>query len=502
MVRRAYIKSNTYQDSVSLMRLSALVSKMEGVERASVMMGTALNKKVLEEIDMFTPEVETAQTSDMMVIIEAQDESVADKAYQRIEEELNMENRAKEESGERLPISIVEAVNNNPDCNIIAISAPGEYAAAEAMKALKKGLNVFLFSDNVSIESEVELKKYAKEHDLLVMGPDCGTTVLRGVPLGFANVVRSGGIGLVGASGTGLQEVMCRIDQMGGGVSSAIGTGSHDLSLETGGISMLQAMDVLEADADTKIVVLVSKPPESSVAAKVLERAAKMRCPVVACFIGAGDMAHGENVYLADTLELAAQIAVALSKGEAVPAAAAKSEAVAVPEDKFLRGLYSGGTLASEALNILSLHGVKAYSNLTKGTEYSLADPLVSKGNCIVDMGDDKFTVGKPHPMINYDERVKRIRKEAADSSVTVFLLDVLLGFGSNLEPAAAIGEVISESLSARPELKFVVHVCGTEGDKQGLEKQCSLLREVGAQVELSHVAAVEKALSLLAGEC
>jgi len=498
MVRRAYIKSNTYQDSVSLMRLSSMIAKMDGIGRASVMMGTALNKKVLEEIGMTCPEVEGAQTSDMMLIVEAEDDGFAERAFENIENQLNMESKVKEESGDRLPVSISEVVQAGEGFNLAAISTPGEFAAAEAMKALKNGLNVFLFSDNVSVESEVRLKKYARAHDLLVMGPDCGTSVLRGVPLGFANVVGKGDIGLIGASGTGLQEVACRITQLNGGISNVIGTGSHDLSREVGGISMLQALDLLEADAQTKVVVLVSKPPEKTVAENIAARAAKMRCPVVICFLDAAGLEPAENITVVDTLEQAARAAVALSRGEAVPGFEVSTYQARLPAGRYLRGLYSGGTLAHEALTILKKHGVHACSNLTADSAYALRDPRESRETCVVDMGDDKFTVGRPHPMIDYGDRIARIRREAASPDVAVFLLDVVLGFGSNADPGGAFAAVIGECRARRPELQFVVHVCGTEDDKQGLKQQCALLEKAGAHVELSHVEAVEKALRLL----
>src|SRR4030095_10708603 len=140
-----------------------------------------------------------------------------------------------------LPLSsIALGLERAEDADIALISVPGDYAAAEALKALAQGLNVMLFFDNVAIADERAIKLYARARTLLVMGPDCGTAIVNGVPLGFANVVRRGDIGLVAASGTGLQEVTCRIHNLGGGISQAIGTGGRDLKDAGGGMPVLQ----------------------------------------------------------------------------------------------------------------------------------------------------------------------------------------------------------------------------------------------------------------------
>ena len=498
MVRKAYIKNNTYQDSVALMRLSTMAAKMEGVNRASVMMGTPLNKTVLEDVGLFVPELASAQPSDLIVVVEAAEEDVVSSAISKIKDELNREATLDDTEGDAKPVSIAEALQKDASFNLVAISTPGEFAASEARKALKKGLNVFMFSDNVSIEDEIELKTYAHDHGLLVMGPDCGTSLLGGVPLGFVNIVNKGSIGLIGASGTGMQEVMCRIDQMGGGVSNAIGIGSHDLSGKVGGISMLDSMQILAADDDTKVIVLISKPPEESVAKKMCEAAKKLPVPVVVCFLGSESIPQEDNLYIASTLDDAARYAVSLAKGE-TPVAEEKAMFQPDAEPKgYIRALYSGGTLAYEAIVLLEKHGVNVFSNIAATAEKTLEDHRVSRENTVVDMGDDKFTVGKPHPMIDFTDRVARAYEEAKDANVKVILMDVVTGYGSIANPSDYLVPMLENIAKARPDLKFVIHLCGTTHDGQSIEKLYEDLSNAGAIVDYNHASAVEKAWSLL----
>lgn len=501
MIKKIYIKHNTYQDSVALMRLSGAAAKMDGVNRASVMMGTPLNKTVLEEVGLDTPEIYEAQPSDLMIVVEAGEEAAADAAIESIKSELNKE--AELESAEETDSisSVDELLIKDAGYNIIAISVPGAFAAAEARKALRNGLNVFLFSDNVSEDDELELKRYAHERGLLVMGPDCGTSFLNGVPLGFVNNVRRGNIGIVGASGTGIQEVMCRIHQLGGGVSHAIGTGSRDLSAKIGGISMLDGLKLLARDRQTEVIVLISKPPEPGVAKRICEEACKCGVPVVACFIGAPPMG-GEygNLHTADTLENAARMALALAmKKEYSPPAYAQAE-TAFPEGAYLRGLYSGGTLAYEAMSICRKHGMKVYSNTPLDKPLLLESRLESRENTIIDMGDDKFTQGKPHPMIDYTDRLERLKKEASDMAVKVILMDVITGYGSNLDPIGDMAPVIGSIKRRRPGLEIVVHICGTGNDAQSTNDIAEKLGDMGVRAEFNHEAAVELACRLLGG--
>ncbi len=223
-----------------------------------------------------------------------------------------------------------------------------------------------LFSDNVSLDDEVKLKRQGHEKGLLVFGPDCGTAVINGAALGFANVVRRGPVGILGASGTGIQEICVLVDRLGSGISHAIGTGGRDLSIEVGASTTLRCIDLLEADERTRVIVVTSKPPDPRVATRVLERLARCRKPVVVNFLG-GDAAGVAStpIHWASTLEEAADIAVRLETGQgrgtssgaadlaALIGQAEQEAAKMAPNQKYLRGLFSGGTLGYEALLVL-----------------------------------------------------------------------------------------------------------------------------------------------------
>jgi succinyl-CoA synthetase alpha subunit len=394
------------------------------------------------------------------------------------------------------------AVAADPGANLALISTPGEYAAAEATKALRLGLNVMLFSDNVSIEDEVALKKFAREQDLIVMGPDCGTAIVNGVPLAFANVVRRGPIGCIAASGTGLQQVTCLVDRLGVGVSQAIGTGSHDLGEAVGGITMLQGLEALAADKATKVIVLISKPPAASVASKVLAAASKIGKPIVVCFVGADPAAiKGKNLYPAKTLEDAARAAAALAQGRKP---AAKATKVAVPRlglkpgQRYVRGLYSGGTFCYEASLLLGEALGKVWSNAPVKKSDKMADVWKSREHTVIDLGDDVFTRGRPHPMIDHRLRNERIVAEAGDPDVAVILFDVVLGYGSHPDPAAemvpAIKAAQARAAKGKRKIAFVGFVCGTAGDPQNLASQEAALRQAGVLLADSNAAAVRLA--------
>jgi succinyl-CoA synthetase alpha subunit len=410
------------------------------------------------------------------------------------------------------PKSTEMAVAAAPDINFALISTPGEYAAAEAMKALQLGLHVMLFSDNVTLEDEVALKQLGRDRDLLVMGPDCGTAIINGVPLAFANVVRRGKIGCIGASGTGLQQVTCLIDRQGAGISQAIGTGSHDLHKSVGGITTLQGIAALGGDPDTTVLVLISKPPAPEVAQKVLAAANKIGKPVVVNFIGADPASiKGKNLYPVTTLEEAAAAAVALSRGRkparrrSVPTRTAFVRLAA--GQRYIRGLYSGGTFCYEATlllgRMLGKTGARVWSNAPVNKDDALTDIWHSREHTIIDLGDDVFTRGRPHPMIDHRLRNERLLIEADDAEVAVILFDVVLGYGSHPDPA---GEVVTAVRAARArnatkkrQIAFVGFVCGTPGDPQDLTKQEATLRAVGVELAPSNAAAVRMAAAIVA---
>jgi succinyl-CoA synthetase alpha subunit len=369
------------------------------------------------------------------------------------------------------------------------------------MKALKSGLHVFLFSDNVSVEDEIELKSLAGRKGLLVMGPDCGTAIVDGVPLGFANAVRRGPIGLAAASGTGLQQVSCLVDRFGSGVSHALGTGGRDLDERVGGRTMLAAIDRLIADPATDVLVLISKPPAPSVAARVIDAVRGAPKPVVVNFLGGEPEAvRAAGAYPASTFEAAARIATALARGDAPPdddgaadaaedpalaALAADAAARLARGQAEVRGLFSGGSLAGEAkLMLRRLLGADRHDR-------------------ILDLGDDEFTVGRPHPMIDPRLRTEQIAALADEPEVAVLLLDVVLGYGSHLDPAGALAPTIVETrrraAAAGRHLAVVASVCGTEADPQGLGRQEQILAEAGVLLASSNARAARLAARIAA---
>jgi FdrA protein len=496
---------NLYKDSVSLMKVSAQVVAIPGIETASVVMASATNIENLAVAGLGTYEV---RPNDLIVAVSGSDDACVE-ALARADELLKESTSGDDDEGAGAPqliTSLQMAVSKDPAHNFALVSVPGDYAAAEAMKALRLGMDVMIFSDNVRQESELALKRYAQEHNLMVMGPDCGTAIVNGIPLGFANVVRRGPIGVVGASGTGTQEVTVRIHQLGSGVSQALGTGGHDLAAFIGGISMLHGLKSLDEDPDTKVILLVSKPPAPEVAAAVLSAAEASAKPVVAIFLGADPASITRNgVHGAAYLSQAADMAVALTKGEKPqrkPIALTnevqrKIRDVAramAPSQRYVRGIFSGGTFCFEAQLIHAAAGIPAFSNAPSAGNRKLEQVGKSLENTIIDMGDDEFTQGRPHPMIDPSLRDARIREEAADPSTAVVLFDVVLGYGSAAEPTAGlIGVIGSAKAKAQAEgrqIAFIGYVCGTDQDPQNQTSIVASLKSAGVFIASSNAEA------------
>jgi len=498
---------NAYKDSVALLAISAKLLALDGITGASVVMATPTNVENL--VDAGLADGLEASPSDLVVAVAGDDDAACEAALAAAGELLS--ERPPEDgaaaAAEQPPSSILLAAARDPSVNLALVSVPGDYAAAEALKALSVGMSVMIFSDNVPVERELEIKRAADEHDLIVMGPDCGTAIVNGIPLGFANVVRRGPIGVVGASGTGTQEVTARIHELGSGVSQAIGTGGHDLSEAIGGISMLRGMRWLEDDPETKVVVLVSKPPAPAVAAAVLAQAAGMSTPVVSIFLGEDPDASADGIVAAGSLAEAADLAVALADGRPAERAgldigdearAQLDEIVRgmTPSRRFVRGIFSGGTFCFEAQLILRAHGLDAWSNTPVDGNAPLADIHASVEHTIVDMGDDQFTQGRPHPMIDPGLRDERLAREAADPTTAVLLVDVVLGYGSTMDPVSGLVEVLSQSKPA----PAIVHVCGTSEDPQGRARVIERLRASGALVAATNAEAAARAAYVAQG--
>ena len=510
MARTERVFPNLYRDSVSLMQLSAKLGALAGVRQASAIMATPSNLALLREGGLALGDVE-AGANDLLIVLEGEEQAL-EAALDAAEAQLNRAPTRQQDGPHRLPPRSLEmGLAELPTANLALISTPGDYAAAEAMKALRLGLNVMLFSDNVTLEDEIALKRYARAHELLVMGPDCGTAIIGGVPLGFANVVRRGDIGAIAASGTGLQQVTCLIDRWGGGISQAIGTGGHDLHARVGGITMLQGLEALAADPATSVIVLISKPPHPQVAQAVLDVASRPGKPIVVNFLGADpDTVGRPNVHPVRTLEDAARLAVALAGGTDAPAATARTEAAPPvpqlgPGQKYIRGLYSGGTFCYEALLLLTEAFGGIASNTPLEPEQMLADVWRSERHTVIDLGDDAFTRGRPHPMIDQTLRKERILKEAADPEVAVILFDVVLGYGAHPDPAPELAEALDQARALATaggrQLALVGSVCGTAGDPQGLARQEEALRAAGVLLAESNAQAVRLAATVAAGQ-
>jgi FdrA protein len=494
---RTKVFKNMYQDSVSLMQISAHISKLAGIEQASVVMGTSTNLAQLR--DAALDDGCAAGPNDLVIAVRGEI-AACDGALVIAEERLNSKPEESSGDGVRPPplASLEMAVEQEAASNLALISVPGDYAAAEAIKALRLGMSVMLFSDNVSLAHERAIKTLAAEKNLLVMGPDCGTAIINGLPLGFANVVRRGAIGVVAASGTGLQEVTCRIDQLGAGISQALGTGGHDLHESIGGISMLYGLDALSADPDTHVIVLISKPPAPAVAEKILARARAAGKPVVVNFLGArAEDMNVPGITPAYTLADAAGFAVALLSGAGLPPSVAEVSTPDAgrlhdysrtlrPMRRFIRGVFAGGTFCYESQLLLRQRGFAASSNTPVASNSKLEDIWHSTGHTLVDMGDDDFTRGRPHPMIDPTLRNQRILAELNDPQTAVVLFDLVLGYGASTEPARELLELIEHARlqAAGKDLPVLIsHVCGTEADPQVRSRQVDTLREAGVLV-------------------
>jgi succinyl-CoA synthetase alpha subunit len=505
-----------YRDSVALMRLSTELTELPGIIQASAVMATAANLALLAEAGLIDGQMD-AGPDELLIVIEGEDEAMIDAALVEAETALSSVQAASAEGeGARhiRPRSLAMAVGEAEGPTLALISTPGEYAASEALKALRLGLNVMIFSDHVSIEDEFMLKQIAATSDLLVMGPDCGTAIIDGVPLGFANEVRRGDIGIVAASGTGLQQVCCLIDRYGKGISHAIGTGGRDLKTAVGGITMTQGLTALAEDPGTSVIVLISKPPAPEVADRIVSQARAAGKPVVINFLGVGaSQISGEGVFAAKTLEHAAKIAVAIVNDEPAPAAEDRLEGDRLHEaeaaagrlqvgQRYVRGLYCGGTFCYEAVMLLhdALGGV--WSNTPREADYLLSDPWSSVAHTIIDLGTDEFTRGRPHPMIDHRARNDRLTREAEDPETAVILFDVVLGHGSHADPAGtmlpAIHAARRSAAAAGRDIVLIGSVCGTEQDPQKLSSQEQSLRDAGAILAESNAESVRLVAAIL----
>lgn len=475
---------------------------MEGINKVQVMMGTPANKDIFKGSGLYTDELSGAASNDMCIVVDTDSEELIQVVLEEVDNYLNNQSISSSKETFETVRSWDKATSALPGANLAIISTPGQYAAEEAEKAIDRDMHVLIFSDNVTVEDERRIKEKAHEKGLLVMGPDCGTAVVSGVPLAFANVMKTGKIGVIGASGTGIQEVTTEIDRLGAGVSHAIGTGGRDLNDKVGAITMLDGIKALAQNSQTEVIALISKPPAKEVRDQVVSLLQSLSKPVVAIFLGEAPHNHEGNVYYANTLEETAAIAVDLVKGNEIKANynRLEGEVPAVdlkPEQKTIKGLYSGGTLGYEAATLIS-RGI----NFDNSGDHAEGYLLNANGFEVIDLGDDIYTQGKPHPMIDPETRVQYFQKAAQDESTAVILFDVVLGYGSHEDMAGAlipgIEKIKKETEAKGRNIYFVATVCGTDQDPQGIDDQKAKLEKAGVILRDSNNQAVLTALAML----
>lgn len=475
----AFIKKGCFQDSVSLMLISRKLSGAEKVDDVSVMMGTPANKSLLETTGFWHDDFHTASPNDICVAIRTtvDDDGVARAVLAQLDDALQALAQGTGAS-HSLPQARrwESACQKLPNANLTLISVAGEYAAELAHQALDREQNVMIFSDNVTLSDEVALKSRARDKGLLVMGPDCGTTMIAGTPLAFANVMPEGCIGVVGASGTGIQELCSQIALGGEGITHAIGLGGRDLSAEVGGISAMTALEMLTRDASSQVLAFVSKPPADAVRENIVSVMKASGKPVIALFLGYhAPCARDENIWFAATIDEAARLACLLAR------VVTRQAILPATTGGVIRGLYTGGTLAAEAAGLLAGHlGVAPDSAHPHGMM------LDADGHQVIDLGDDFYTVGRPHPMIDPSLRNQLIAELAFASDVRVLLLDVVIGYGATADPAASLVEAYQQACAGREEgnpLIAIATVTGTERDPQCRSAQIATLEDAGIVV-------------------
>jgi len=498
-----FLRKGTYHDSAFLMRL-ARDARAKGVSEAVVLMATPMNRRLLVDAGFAEAAVPDATPMDVVVALRGESDAALDAAEKLVWSGLEGGGTGETKgvgAAEEHAATFGEAFAAHPEVNLASVAVPGPYAAFVARRAIEAGRHVFLFSNNVPIEDEIELKKLAIERGLLVMGPDCGTAVVAGVGLGFANRVPRGRVGIVGASGTGIQEICCALARTGEGVSHAIGTGSRDLSREVGGATTALGLRLLADDEGTKAVVLVAKHPHPEVAARLDEIAMDLGKPVVVRYLGEDRRPEYRGATYALSLDEAAALATAIVRGDPLSHVApmvglADALRDAEPVEGRLVGLFGGGSLAAEARVVLRRCGIDAVEPerpLVPGK------PVVGTAHLVVDTGDEVYTAGRPHPMIDQTVRCALIRAAGADASVGVLLLDLVLGDGSHPDPAPEIAAAIADARAARKRpLTVVCSVCGTDADPQNASRQAAILREAGVHVQQTAARAATLAAAYL----
>ncbi len=479
-VLKNVVRAGFYLDSVALMRLSSEIAASPEALDAVLMMGTPANKKIMADADLLTESSRAAGPNDLIIALRAQSEHAADSMMDVVHARLDSHAEGTISSGIERARSLAGAVEAARESNLALISVPGEFAVREARKALAHGLNVMIFSDNVPLADEITLKKEADERDLLLMGPDCGTSIIAGVPIAFANAVPRGRVGIVSASGTGLQEISVLLARAGEGVSHGIGVGGRDLSDDVGGLTTLRAIDLLSEDPGTEHIVLISKPPGAKTAKKVFSRLSSCAVPATVCLFGLQSVTPPANLAVADTLKGVVEAVI----GRSFEVFSPEISKVSDGRRKWVHGLYSGGTLCAEAQAVFKAEGIKTFSNVPLAGAVDSSAPEAG-GHQMIDLGADEYTQGRPHPMIEPSVRGAGLSASLADPSVAVVLLDVILGFGAHPDPADAIVKALADAPKDRPQV--ICSVCGTDRDPQNRSAQVQKLQQAGVVVAPSN---------------
>jgi len=480
---RVAIHQNSYKDSVRLLEATRAILGAQGVDWGWALMATPANIEVLAN-EGFSEGLEAAGANDLVFAVRADSEDSAKAAIATATDALFGAAEGTADTAKAAAPDLATALKEQPDSKLAISAVPGAYAALEAHKALSAGLDVLLFSDNVPYEDEVGLKRRAQSLGRLVMGPGAGTAMLAGTGLAFANRVKKGPVGLLSAAGTGAQEVMSLLDRWGIGVSHVIGLGGRDLSPEVGGLMAESAIRALDADEETETILLVSKPPAPAVAEKLLNLPKK---PMVAALIGLREaIPAADNVRVCNTLEQGAANTLAVlgkSRPDVVGPLVEQLDASIATLDKGrtrLSGLYSGGTLCYEAMTIASGYVGPIYSNIPLDKSWKL-ETAPAGGHTCLDLGEEEYTKGRPHPMIDTEARMGFLRDQAKDPTVAAVILDVVIGDGAHADPASVLAPVAAEVVKSGAPV--IVYVLGTDQDPQGFEAQRAAFRKAGCIV-------------------
>lgn len=484
------------------MLVSRDASSTPGVEAAAVMAGTPLNRDVLTRQGFTLPD--DVGPNDLVVAIRAEDDESAHSVAQVIEARLGAGQHVASPTGDRVsPKSVRGALRRRPETNLLLVTVPGPFASLEVAAGLEAGMHVFCFSSGVDVDEEVALKRLALERGLLLMGPDCGTAILNGVGLGFANVIRRGPVGVVGAGGTAIQELTCLLDAAGVGISHAIGVGGRDLSVQVGGLMTIQALRVLLEDPSTETLVILSKPPHPDVAFRVVETAVGGSKPVVVAFLGPDgsepSLRNAMSAQFDDRLQSAASLEDAATCVAALHGRPFSEEVPGAPRSTpgFIRGFFCGGSLCYEVMTHVAGAVEQVWSNIPLHPQWKIRDVWHSQNHTFIDFGDEEMVEGRVHPMIDPSLRNERVLQDSLDPSVGVVVFDVVLGRGAHDDPAGQLAPLLRQALDARGEsLTIVASVCGSEGDPQNLGRQRRLLADSGAVVTNSAAGAARVAVA------